>query len=302
VFDDVSESVASLVGTMENERVEALLIQYVPFLYARRGLSKLPQQVAVNCQALGINVTTFVHEPWVPPTRLPWMILSPLHRRQLRRIIAASDSTVTAVPTWARKLGPSTKTVYVGCTLGDPPADLEHEPALTAPVVFSPFASGLRWDWITRAVHAIGTGLIVVGSDRATADRHSVVGQFVRGGWDFRGRLSAEETLRLLARASLVLAPFVDGMTGRRTSAMAALSVGSRLLTSKGHLFDPAFAVGPAYVAGPSDEFVRLAVDLWHANDTAPARDNRLAWSREYLSAARLDSDLLRIVKGRSRL
>ena len=121
VFGDSAEPIESLVDRMATERIQALLIQYVPFLYGKRGLSALPESLAVSCQALGIRVTTFVHEPWVPPTRLPWLVLSPLQRRQLRRLISFSDAVVTAVPKWAGEFGPATKTVYVGSTLGSPP-------------------------------------------------------------------------------------------------------------------------------------------------------------------------------------
>jgi len=296
VFGKESEPIASLVGRMDTERVNALLIQYVPFLYGRRGLSALPESLAVSCQALGIRVTTFVHEPWVPPTRLPWLLLSPLQKRQLKRVIAVSDSVVTAVPKWAAALGPTTKTVYVGSTLGNPPSKIESEPPLSSPVVFSPFASGLRWDWITAAVQSLGVGLVVVGSDYETFLEHPNVGRYANGGWDYRGRMSAEEALRLLARARLVLAPFVDGITARRTSAMAALSCGSRLLTSSGHLCDTWFAHGPATVVDSSAEFSDSAIDLWETEVTPSGRAERIAWFDEHLSPADLDSLLLSIV------
>ena len=299
VFGGVSEPVASLVSTIETERVEALLIQYVPFLYGRRGLSTLPEKLAASCQALGIRVTTFVHEPWVPPTRLPWLVLSPLQKRQLRRIISVSDSVVTAVPVWAKMLGPATKTIYVGSTLANTLEKIESEPPLSRPVVFSPFASGLRWDWITGAVQTIGAGLIVIGSDREAATRHPTVGRYANDEWDYRGPVSSDEALRLLARARLVLAPFSDGITGRRTSAMAVLSVGSRLLTSTGHLWDPTFGGGPAAVVGASEEFSRAAINIWKTEDSPSQREERNTWFYEHLSPAELDSRLLTIVTGK---
>lgn len=296
VFGKTSEPISSLAGELKTERVEGLLLQYVPFLYGRRGLSTFPRAVATSCRALGIGVTTFVHEPWVPPTRWQWLALSPLQRRQLRRLVAVSNSVVTAVPKWASELGPATETLYVGSTLGDPPSDIEFEPPLTAPVVFSPFAAGLRWDWIAAAAAAIGAGLIVIGGDRETASRHPNLRGYAAAGWDYRGRVSAEQALRLLARARLVLAPFVDGLTGRRTSAMAALSCGSRLLTSNGHLSDPNFAGGPAIVAETKDRYSRTAAELWAVDDPPSEREDRITWFERHLSPAVLDSRLLAIV------
>ncbi|MFC1639816.1 hypothetical protein ACFL3B_03520 [Gemmatimonadota bacterium] len=299
VFGDVTEPFASLWERIETERTDSLLIQYVPFLYGRRGLSTLPGRLAASCQALGIRVSTFVHEPWVPPTRLPWLILSPLQKRQLKRVLALSDATVTAVPAWAKELGHSTQTVYVGSTLGDPTEPINPETLLTSPVVFSPFASGLRWDWIAAAVDSLGAGLVVVGSDHKTVSEHPIVGRYASDAWDCRGRVSAENALNLLARARLVLAPFVDGLTGRRTSAMASLSCGSQVLTSKGHLSDPAFAEGPAVVTESKEQFSRTARTIWEAEDTTSDREQRLSWYHDHCSATKLDDRLLKIVDGR---
>ena len=301
VFGDVSEPIASLTKRAEAEHIEALLIQYVPFLFGKRGISPFPKDLVACCKELGIRVTTFVHEPWVPPTRLPWLILSPLQRRQLRQLVALSDATVTAVPAWAGKLGPATQTVYVGSTLGDPPENIESEPQLPSPVVFSPFASGLQWDWIISAVEALDAGLVVVGSDAQAASDHTIVGRYASDSWDYRGRVTADEALSLLARARLVLAPFVDGLTGRRTSAMASLSCGARLLTSAGHLSDPIFGDGPAVIAGSKEEFVQAACAAWGNEDSASDREQRQSWYRDHCSAAHLDNQLLTIVAGRSR-
>ena len=113
--------------------------------------------------------------------------------------------------------------------------------------------------------------------------------------------MSATEALGLLARARLVFAPFVDGLTGRRTSAMAAMSCGSRLLTSNGHLFDPAFAEGPAVVTDSKKQFSRTARTLWDTEDTLSDREQRLSWYRERCLATALDDRLLAIVGGRNR-
>jgi len=282
VFGDVSEPIASLARRFEAAHTEALLIQYVPFLFGKRGISPFQRNLVACCKRLGIRVTTFVHEPCVPPTRLPWLILSQLQKRQLRQLIALSDATVTAVPAWAGKLGPATQTVYVGSTLGDPPENIESEPQLPSPMVFSPFASGLQWD-------------------AQAASDHTIVGRYASDSWDYRGRVAADEALSLLARARLVLAPFVDGLTGRRTSAMASLSCGSRLLTSAGHLSDPTFGDGPAVIAGSKEEFVQAACAAWENEESASDREQRQSWYRDHCSAAHLDNQLLTIVAGRSR-
>jgi len=180
--------------------------------------------------------------------------------------------------------------------LGDLPQDCEFEPTLPAPVVFSPFASGLRWDWITAAVQAIGKDLVIIGSDREAALSNPHVSRYMDKDWEYAGRLASEEALRLLARARLVLAPFIDGITGRRTSAMAALSAGARVVTRRGHLHDPHFDDCISGSALSKAEFARLAVSTWTSEDSASDRAKRISWYDEQLSPTALDTELLNVV------
>ena len=291
----------ALAADLAASEVGAVLIQYVPFLYARRGVSSWPERFARAARARRLRVTLFVHEPWVPLTRLPWLVLGPLQRRQLRRLVRVADCVVTAVPAWRATLGRRVELVYVGSNLGPVPTDATASPApLAAPVVFSPTAAGLRFDWIVAAARAIGAspGLMLVGTDAADARRHPQLGIHFDPAWDWRGRVPAAEALRVMARARLVLAPFTDGATGRRTSMLAAVSTGARVLSSTGPLFDPAFRESPLLVAHNESEFVEIAVRTWNAADPPAARAARLAWHRAHLEPADLDQRLLRFVIG----
>ncbi len=193
----------------------ALLVQYVPFLYGRFGLSRGLARLVRLARGTGLRVTLFVHEPWVPPTRLPWLILSPLQRRQLLTLVRLADRTVTAVPAWAPILGADVEIIYVGSNLGEPPQTPE---AVDSPVLFSPFAAGLNWEWIGAAADAISAtpGLVVLGADADAARTHTATRASFRAEWDWRGRLPADEVLRIAGGAPIALAPFTDGPTGRR--------------------------------------------------------------------------------------
>ncbi len=286
----------ALAGELATAGGTGILIQYVPFLYGRRGLSTFPERLARAARERGIRVTVFVHEPWVPPTRLPWLVLSPLQQRQLRRLAGLAHATVTAVPAWRDTLGRS-ELLYVGSNLGAVSADLPRDP-LPAPVVFSPTAAGLQFDWVAAAARAIGASpeLIVVGCDAAEARRHPQLARHFDAAWDWRGRPPAPDVLRVLARARLVLAPFVDGPTGRRTSMLGALSTGARVLSSTGPLMDPLFREGLT-LAGDPAEFAALARRLWQEPDTQ-GPDARMAWYRRHFDAEMLDARLLGIVGG----
>jgi glycosyltransferase involved in cell wall biosynthesis len=299
VWSEARGDAPALAAAWRAEGRTAILIQYVPFLYGRRGLSGFPRRLARAGRAAGLTVGVFVHEPWVPRTRLPWLVLSPLQRRQLVRLLAACDLAFTAVPAWRALLERRAELIPVGSTLGEPAAAPDGPP-LPAPVVFSPFAAGLEWDWIVAAAGALGAEprLTVIGATREEARRDHVAGGYADPTWDWRGRLPAAEVLDLLTRARLVLAPFRDGLTSRRTSAMAAMSVGARVVSSTGPLFDE--RLGDAGVALATDRhtFVSLARAVWQAHDDPADRAGRLRWYGEHLDPARWDRYLLRRLVG----
>ena len=300
VIGELNEGLHATCDKLRSAGVAALLIQYVPFLYGRRGLSLFPERLGRSAGRAGIRVTTLVHEPWVPPTRLPWIVLGPLQRIQLLRLLRLSHGVVTPVPRWRERLGCETTTVYVGSTLGEPKPATVDLPPIEAPVVFSPFASELRWEWIVQAVRAIGMkpSLTIIGADRDQVRLHHSVGRWFRPEWECLGRLPATEVLALLARAQLVLAPFNDGVTGRRTSLFAAASSGARILSSDGHDHDDFFSSSPFHIAKSRDDFVERAISLWKTPDDRASRSARIEWYHEALDPQRLDSQLLNAVVG----
>ena len=277
---------------------EPVLVQYVPFLYGRRGLAPGLERAVSAARAAGVRVTVFVHEPWVPPTRLPWLMLSPLQRRQLRRLARVVDAVVTPVPAWRELLPVAADLLYVGSTLGPAPA-AAGGPQFEAPVVFSPFAAGLAWRWVLAAEAAVGsTGLVIVGATWADARARGLALPERARSWQWLGRLPSADALGALARARLVLAPYVDGLTGRRTAALAALSTGARVVSSTGPLSDPVFDDSPVALAENAAAFSRLAVERWVAPDDNPARAERRAWFDRHFDPNRLDERLLAIVQG----
>jgi hypothetical protein len=298
VQGSLGEEPVAVVQRWHGDGVTAVLLQYVPFLYGRRGLSLFPGALARAAKSRGMRVTVYVHEPWVPPTRLPWLVLSPLQRGQLRRLLKVADRVVTAVPAWVDLLRHDAQLVRVGSTLGEPPALDPPEDPLPSPVVFSPFAAGLLWRPIMAAVDQIDADppLIVIGADHESVRRHHMVGRWYRRNWDCRGRLEPDQVLSLLSRARVVLAPFGDGLTGRRTSAMASLSTGTKLVSSVGPLSDPLFEGSPVAIADGERDFVRLAAEAWNSGEHAAERGARRAWYQSNLDPRDLDRALLRVV------
>ncbi len=305
IQSQIDISPRQVVARLRDMDAAALLIQYVPFLYARWGVSRLPETVARLAARHKMRVTTFVHEPWVPLTRPSWLVLSPLQRRQLHRLIRVSHAYVTSVPAWRPLLGDAAELVYVGSNLGSPASATGTPPGSTkSPVVFSPFAGGLNWKWIAAAVEAIDAtpGLTVVGADAAAGRQHPATRSWARDSWEWLGYLEPSEILAAVGRSRVVLAPFIDGATGRRTSMLASLSTGVKVISASGPLLDPVFRDSPVTLAASDKEFVQAAVDAWSAPDDADERQQRIAWYARHFDHVTLDQRLLSIMLGEAAL
>jgi len=128
---------------------------------------------------------------------------------------------------------------------------------------FSPGASGALAAWVRAAIAALAGEPRVTwlafgnGSARLAAALPAAGGARVRDlGWR-----PADDVGRVFRALDLAVAPFVDGLTLRRTSAMAALAHGVPLVSSRGPLFDPSLADAAA-CAPTLDAFVAAVRDL----------------------------------------
>ena len=280
----VSEAIANAPSLRVVEQADATLIQYVPFLYSRRGLSSSPMEFARRSR----RSVSFIHETWVPPTRLPWKVLSPLQKKKTLGLVANSDVSVTPVPRWADEIGASL--LRVGATS---PGATVSDAGGGGVAVFSPFAAGLNWEWIGSALDhlSLHDRFTVVGSSLHEAEKDGAIARHIRPGWGWTGFLSSDDIPFRLAAFDLILAPFIDGLTGRRTSAMAALQVGVPLVSSDGHLADDLFR---DVVEMPSSEedFIH-AVERSIASTSGAQRSAIRSWYAEHLSSEKLDKELL---------
>ncbi len=68
------------------------------------------------------------------------------------------------------------------------------------------------------------------------------------------GALAPEDVARALGAADLGIYPFPDGVSGRRTSLMAALSLGLPVLTTRGALTEPVWQASRAVALVPAGE------------------------------------------------
>jgi glycosyltransferase involved in cell wall biosynthesis len=284
----------------------AVIVQYVPFLYARFGLAPSLVGAARRLDRAGVALGVLVHEPWVPFTRLPWLVTGWPMRWQLRALLAHAAAVWSPVPDFLELVRPLARpgaalaVAPVGATVpvtavprDDARAALRLAPDDVAIGVFSPAASGALVPWVRAAVAALadqarivwvvfgqGSGGVAPGPGTGGAAR------LVDLGW-----LAPAELSRVFRALDLALAPFVDGLTLRRTSAMAALAHGVPLVSSRGPLFDATLAEAAA-CATDAAAFVAVVGEL--AAD--PARRAALGAYETHGSpavlAARVTADL----------
>jgi hypothetical protein len=232
--------------------VHTVVIQYVPFLFARRGVSPALVLGVRRMVAAGLRIALIIHEPFVPFTRLPWLVTGFPQRWQFGYMLRRCSHVYAPLPRYAeigrRYGGPDTVVAVapIGATLPVSPvarADARRALGLTdgmvAIGVFSPAASGFGHDWIAAAATRLASRADVTwvrygfGSDRA------LPGYPIGPNVITVGETDPDTVGRVTRALNLAAAPYVDGLTMRRSGAMLALAHGIPTVSSTGHLFDP---------------------------------------------------------------
>jgi glycosyltransferase involved in cell wall biosynthesis len=232
--------------------IDALIIQYVPFLYARLGVSPSLVRAVRALTRAGTKLSVIVHEPYVPLTRLPWIVTGPPMRWQFRAIVREAGAVYTPVPRYAdlarrvARQGTAVSVAPVGATLpvSKEPREAAREAlgiadGTQAIGVFSPAAAGFASHWVRAAASRLGdrpdTVWLVFGYGQRrfaeslpTATRKLVLGD-----------ADPAAIGRAMRALDLAVAPYQDGLTFRRSGAMLALAHGVPLVSSTGPLFDP---------------------------------------------------------------
>jgi len=239
-------------------RLTALVVQYVPFAFARRGIAPRLCLGIRRLAGAGLVIAVVLHEPFVPFTRLPWLVTGWPMRWQLRDVLRRTAFVYAPVPRYAeiaRAYAPraAVRLAPVGATLPVSPAGrAEARAALGLPDgavavgVFSPAAAGFRRDWIEEAAARLAAARardgapaptvvwVVFGNGAERVLAAPPAGVTVRRVTE-RDAAVIGRTMRAL---DLAVAPYVDGLTMRRTGAMLALAHAVATVSSTGPLYD----------------------------------------------------------------
>ena len=259
-----------------------VLVQWVPHGYGKRSMNVGFCRWVESLSHLGFQISAMVHEPGHELHKGPWRnrLIALVHRRMLRILLRSAHRVLISIPAWESYLRP-----YA-------PANLKFEwlpiPA-TIPVVSRKPAD----DSEIKVVGHLGTYASVMkamlapaisklletrpnssfllmgkGSEvfaRALSARHPAIAARIKS----TGQLSDAALSRSISSCDMMLQPFPDGLSSRRTSLMNALAHGVAVVSNLGHLSEDFWDSSKAVAITDPAHFVDTCIQLL---DDATAR------------------------------
>ena len=269
---------------VESIRPDWVILQYQPFCYGRWGLNlHLPLMVRkIKERSPGTRFALMAHEDFVPVISWKFAVMTTWQRWQLWSLGRSADLVLFSIQPWVDK--------YRGWFPGKPVRHLpvgSNIPLVGLSAVEARERLGIPMGHIVLGLfgtaHACRLLHLVRGAASAVRqggrdvillymgpDAESIRGQLGDVPVRAEGPLPAEEVSRRFAAVDVALAPFVDGVSTRRTSLMTGLQHGVATIGTRGPLTDAALleenerALVLADVGSPADfqgQVVRLAAD-----------------------------------------
>ena len=234
-----------------------LLVQYVPAVMGRRGANLPFCRWLQTRRNAGTDVRLMFHEPYLYFRWRPdHFVIAAAQRMMARRLLAGASSVYLATDAWRRYLAPyGEDAIRTAVTLPIPSAipRVHDEGAVQAArgaaigpasALVGHFGSygGHIAPLLRQAVNDLLSSDAVVAVLCMGAGSELFVGGIVAERPDWRGRLTATGRIRSrdismhLQACDVVIQPYPDGVTTRRTSVMAGLVNGRAVVTSDGPL------------------------------------------------------------------
>ncbi|MFM7322071.1 MAG: hypothetical protein ACKO5K_11185 [Armatimonadota bacterium] len=247
--------VETLPGVVAGWRPDWTILQYNPFSWGRRGFNPyLPMAMERIRRAGTTRIGLMVHERYVPLTTAKYLAMSLWQRPQYRLLVRGSDVLFCSTEPWMpelRALAPGRSIHLAPAGSGIPRVEIPRSearqrlgiPEGTFVAGFFGFAHASKpLGHVASACQAIAaTGrdvrLLYIGLQPDIV-RAAVPGMEVIAD----GSLPAMEVSRRFAAMDLLLCPFVDGVSTRRTTLMTGLQHGIPTLGTVGEYTSPALA------------------------------------------------------------
>jgi glycosyltransferase involved in cell wall biosynthesis len=286
----------------EIARADAVVLQYNPFSYGRRGYAPwLPEALErLNSKQRRPIIAVMVHEPYMPLSGFRASVMGGWQRFQLAKVRRAADVTFVSIGPWVetvQRWGPKGQPVHhvpVGSTLPDMRTHRQEARSelgvsdraivLTAFGTSHPSRMPSYVGAGARALHEAGHEVVLVNLG-ANAPMPEGVPETVR--IESPGYLDAADLARRLSAADIFVAPFIDGVTSRRSTFVAALQHGLPVVATEGRLTDDLIRRSGACrltPVGSPERFARAVVELAEqpAERQMLGRSARLFYEHEF--------------------
>ena len=252
----VAEGLASARRQVPDPRW--ILIQYNPFAYGRWGVAPgLVAEALMFRRRTGARLAISVHESWVNPRdrgRAPWrsLLMGAYQRVQLAALLGLADVVFAATQSLVRKLGHDAIHVPVGTNVTPLPVDRQDARSrlgIGDELVVALFGTGHP----SRALEYATTAIELLADARAPGNVKVLNLGVGAPALDVRrgvavvtpGELEAGELSLRLSASDLLLLPFTDGLSTRRTTLMAGLAHGLAVVGLQGPETDDVLASNP---------------------------------------------------------
>jgi glycosyl transferase family 1 len=275
-----SRSVRELSARLDRDPASRLLVEYVPAVFGRRGTNMPFCRWLRSRRNAGGDVRVMFHEPYLYLRWRPDHIVTAFTQRAMAAILLdAATHVYLSTDTWRRYLaGFRADAAQRAVTLPIPSAipRVDSTGAVRAARTaiigsathlvghFGSYgqhvAPSLRQalnDLLTSESHvaALCTG---AGSD-SFVERMVVERPMLQGRLCATGRLPARDISVHLQACDLLLQPYPDGVTTRRTSIMAGLANGRAIVTADGALTEDVWRATASVALVPSGDAAALA-------------------------------------------
>jgi hypothetical protein len=240
-----------------------VLVQWVPHGFGYHSMNVWFCLWVARRARRGDQIELMVHEPYLEFRRGPLRhaLMACVHRLMTIALLRAASKVWISIPAWERLLRPYALGRKIPMQWLPVPGCVADESGVSAAAVrlkyvadgqhllghfgsYGAAVTSLLLDRLPRIMDGRFTPsllLLGAGSERfrdALVERHPSWSSRVHAA----GYLSATDLGAHIAACDLFVQPYPDGITSRRTSAMACLSRGRPIVTTAGHLTEPLWA------------------------------------------------------------
>jgi glycosyltransferase involved in cell wall biosynthesis len=261
-FEGFSRSGLARVGALidATPAPRRLLVQWVPHGYGRRSMNvAFCRWVAGRASHHGDEIDLMIHEPglgfWEGGVR--HNVVAAVHRAMLAFLVRKATRVWMSTPAWEAYLRPYLFGRKIPVEWAPVPSNIPVVPQgadADYPVgYFGQYdAQGIRVLKQLLEIIPDRIALIGRGAERVPMHERTIV----------IGETDPARLSRAIASCWVMCHHYIDGVTGRRTTAMASLAHGKAVATVEGRLTEPLWRASGAVVLSPAGDAAALAANI----------------------------------------